>query len=95
MTILSIIFIIQTLRTFGRSANSLTNQINKKIKEMKHELVPFPIQRYLQIMVHIFTVYATIFLFALHVSTLMGHHQVLLVTHRLLLTVDGKYINHY
>jgi hypothetical protein len=35
-------------------------------------------------MVHIFTVYATLFLFTLHVSTLMGHHQVFTVTHSLL-----------
>jgi hypothetical protein len=38
------------------------------------------------IMVHIFAVYATIFLFALHVSTLMGHHQMLSVTYHLLLS---------
>jgi hypothetical protein len=38
-----------------------------------------------QIMVHVFTLYATIILFALHVSTLMGHHQVLSVTQRMLL----------
>jgi hypothetical protein len=40
------------------------------------------------IMVPIFTVYATIFLFTLHVSTLMGHLQVLSITHHLLLNYN-------
>jgi hypothetical protein len=45
------------------------------------------------IIVHIFIVYATIFLFTLHVSTLMVHHQVLSVTHGLLLNYNVRYIH--
>jgi hypothetical protein len=46
------------------------------------------------IMVHtsIFAVYATIFLFTLHVSTLKGHHHVLFVTHHFLLNYNATFL---
>jgi hypothetical protein len=45
------------------------------------------------IMVHIFTVYATIFLLALHVSNRKGHHQVLSTIYHLLLSYNAIFLH--
>jgi hypothetical protein len=46
------------------------------------------------IIVHIFAVFETIFLFTLHVSTLMGHHPVLFATQSNILVFTFTYIGH-
>jgi hypothetical protein len=46
----------------------------------QHPVLKHP-QSILNLNIFVFTVYATIFLLTLHVSTLMGHHQVLSVTY--------------
>jgi hypothetical protein len=44
-------------------------------------------------MAYIFTVYATLFLLTLHVSTLVGHHQVLTVRHNLLSNYNATFVH--